>query len=404
MNIKPWPDQPERRDLGFMRAYYFTFFGGWGFVLPFANLFYTSLGLSGKHIGVIAATSALVSLIVSPLLVNAIKHRPTSRPYMQLILGLAALGYLFIARQTEFLPIVTIVFFQTFAISGIVPLSDALAVAVAQAAGKGYGSVRVWASVGWIITVLTAGRLIEAFGYPAGYAGTSLAFAAGAVLLYFLQPRHFTGQPQASQAISGLRMAARRVWNDRTLLGFAIAVVCIGFLNNGVLQFEYVFLSQLGATKSLISVAGILSAIVEMPFMILSDRLMRRFGAHRMILAALSMILLQRAAVLLFPSIAAIMIVRLLGGTSFSFYTVAFVGLISSRTTSEETGTVLALFTVTLSGLVSVIASPVAGLLFDTFGGRWLYAFAMAGYAIGVLSVWITRPDGIRPGVRAEAA
>ena len=59
-----------------------------------------------------------------------------------------------------------------------------------------------------------------------------------------------------------------------------MAVIFMGFLNNGVLQFENVYLSQLGASKQLISVAGILSAIVELPSMIYADRIIRRVGTH----------------------------------------------------------------------------------------------------------------------------
>jgi MFS family permease len=92
------------------------------------------------------------------------------------------------------------------------------------------------------------------------------------------------------------------------------------------------------------------------------------------------------------PSIATIMIVRFIGGVSFSFMTIASVFLISSRTQSNQTGTVLAIYTVTLAGLVNVLAAPVAGVTFDAVGPRWLYALAAAGYAVGFLSLWLTRP------------
>jgi hypothetical protein len=72
------------------------------------------------------------------------------------------------------------------------------------------------------------------------------------------------------------------------------------------------------------------------------------------------------------------------------------VGLISSRTQSFETGTLLAMFTVTITGLVNIIASPVSGALFDALGARWLYAFSAAGYMIGVLCLWWTRPRDVQ--------
>jgi PPP family 3-phenylpropionic acid transporter len=239
--------------------------------------------------------------------------------------------------------------------------------------------------------VLTSGWLIERKGFEAGFLGVSLMWLTGALVTLLIQPRYFISSEIPGQR-KNLRTALRHIAQDRTLLGYGIAAIFMGFLNNGVLQFENVFLAQLGASKQLISVAGILGAIVEVPFMIYADRYVRRAGAHPALLFAVTLTLLQRAAVLLFPTIATIMLVRFIGGIGFSFLTIASIFLISSRTDPSETGTVLAIYTVTLSGLVSVLAAPVGGAVFDAIGARWLYALAVAGYAIGLFSLWLTRP------------
>jgi PPP family 3-phenylpropionic acid transporter len=268
-----------------------------------------------------------------------------------------------------------------------------MAVHVSEEAGTGYGSVRVWASVGWILVVPVSGWLIERFGFEAGFLGVSLMWLTGALFTLLIQPRYFVSSKLAGQPKSNLRTAFQQIARDRTLLGYAIGVIFMGFLNNGVLQFENVFLAELGASKQLISIAGILSAIVELPFMIYADRYVRRVGAHRVLLFAIGMLFFQRAAVLVLPSIATVMVVRFIGGVSFSFLTIASVFLISSRTDPSETGTVLAIYTVTLAGLVNMLAAPVSGAVFDVIGARWLYALASGGYAIGLLSLWLTRPD-----------
>ena len=383
----------KNRDLFFARAYYFAYLGGWGFILPFINLFYVSLGLSGTQIGTIGSVSSTVGLIVSPIIVTEIKKRPQARGILQASLMLGAIVYFLLGQQTSFLPIILIIFLQALVGAGITPASDAMAVHVSAEAGKGYGSVRVWASVGWIITVLSSGWLIERKGFQAGFLGVSLMWLLAASLTLLIQSRYFISPNFAEKHKSNLRTALKHITSDRTLIGYAIAVIFMGFLNNGVLQFENVFLSELGASKQLISIAGILSAIVEIPFMMIADRYVRRIGAHRVLLFAVAMTLLQRATVLLFPSIATIMIVRFIGGIAFSCLTIASVFLISSRTPPNETGTVLAIYTVTLSGLVSVLAAPISGVIFDAIGARWLYALAVAGYATGLLSLWITRPD-----------
>ncbi len=387
------------RDVWFARAYYFAYLGGWGFILPFTNLFYVSLGLSGTQIGSISSVSALVGLIASPIIVTEFKRRPQARGMLQASLVLGAIAYFALGQQSAFLPIVLIVFLQSLVVSAIMPASDAMAVHVSQDAGTGYGSVRAWASVGWIVTVLTSGWLIERFGFRAGFLGVTLMWISAASVALLIQPRFFVSPDAAPKQRPNLRTAFKRIACDRTLLGYAIALVFIGFLNNGVLQFENVFLSQLGASKQLIAVAGILSAVVEIPFMVVADRFVRRVGGHSVMLLAVALLLLQRATVLLFPTIATIMIVRFVGGISFSFMTISSVFLISSRTDPSETGTVLAIYTVTLSGLVSVLAAPVSGAIFDLIGARWLYALAVTGYGVGMLSLWLTRP-----GVAKESA
>jgi len=381
----------SNKELFFARAYYFAFMGGWGFILPFANLFYVSLGFSGTQIGTIGSLSAIVGLILSPIVVTEIKKLPQARTILQFSLIFGAMGYFLLGQQREFAFILIIIFFHSVLSSSIMPTSDAMAVAVSQNAETGYGSIRVWASVGWIITVLISGRLIERFGFGAAFAGVSSTWIIGAGLVLFIPAGYFIARRDIEFSKPSLLSALQHVFHDRILLAFAIAVIFIGFLNNGVLQFENVYLAELGASKQLISVAGILSAVVELPFMIFADRFVRRVGAHRVMLLALVMISIQRATVFLLPSIATIMIVRFVGGVSFSFYTISYMGLISSRTKAGETGTVLALYTVTLAGLVSMLAAPVGGALFDANGVRPLYAFATAGYAIGAAILWFVR-------------
>ena len=390
------------KDLLFARAYYFAFMGGWGFILPFTNLFYVSLGLTGTQIGTIGSLSSIVGLVLSPILVTEIKKLPQARSILQVSLLLGAIGYFLLGQQQYFSLILVIIFFHAVITSGIMPTSDSMAVAVSQQAGTGYGSVRAWASFGWILAVLTAGWLIERFGYISGFSGVSLMWILGAGLVFFIPSHYFVARKDLELSKPSLRTAALHIWRDRTLLGFALTVICVGFMNNGVLQFEYVFLEQLGASKQMISVAGILSAIVELPFMIYADRFVRRVGAHRIMIFALVMISMQRAAILLLPYIATIMIVRFIGGVSFSFYTISYIGIISSRTKASETGTVLALYTVTLAGLVNMLAAPISGALFDTLGARPLYALAMTGYALGAFILWLARPTEKEQQVPAE--
>ena len=380
-------------DLTFARLYYFAFMGGWGFILPFMNLFYVSLGFNGKQVGFISSVSAIVGMVVSPLWVSEVKKRPQASRILQIALILGAIGYYIIGLQNYFPVILLIVFLHSFAASGIMPLTDSMAMTVAQKSGNGYGSIRAWGSLGWIVCLLSSGKLVEQFGYIASFSGICFMWLIAAGLIFFIKPHYFSSQQISNQPKPNVRMSLQYIWQDKVLRGFAVALIAVGFLNNGVLQFENVFLAELGASKQIISVAGILGAVVELPFMVYSDKIVHRVGAHRLLLIALGITLFQRLAVLILPFISTIMVIRFIGGVSFSFYTIAFIGLISNRTQSTETGTILALFSVTIAGLVNIIAAPISGAIFDVIGARWLYALSAAGYLIGILCLWWTKPN-----------
>ena len=110
-------------------------------------------------------------------------------------------------------------------------------------------------------------------------------------------------------------------------------------------------------------------------------------------MVALTMTIFMRLSVLTFPAILTIMAVRFIGGVAFSFYTISFIKLVSSRTQPTETGTVLAILSVTITGLVNIIASPISGAIFDVIGARWLYALSATGYVISIACLWWTRPE-----------
>src|SRR5512141_1128421 len=223
------------KDLIFARAYYFAYMGGWGLVLPFINLFYVSLGLSGTQIGTIGSLSAIVGLVLSPIVVTEIKKLPQARTLLQFALVFGAMGYFLLGQQKEFPFILIIIFFHTIFTAGIMPTSDSMAVTVAQQAETGYGSVRVWASLGWIIFVLSSGWLIQRFGFTAGFAGVTLMWILGAGLILFIPSQYFVATQGIEVSKPSLQSAFQHILHNRLLLGLAVALIFIGFSNSGVL-------------------------------------------------------------------------------------------------------------------------------------------------------------------------
>ncbi len=389
---------PQKRDLWLARLYYLSWTAGGGFISPFINLFYTRIGLDGTQIGLTAATGAIIALLVAPVWIRISEQRQNPRRLLQLCLLFTGMAYLWLGQQTVFGWIILATAVRSLIGSGMGPLSDAMAVKVTNASGTGFGSVRMWGSLGWAIFVLISGWLIEKTSIHSSFTGAFLAFVAAALIIWKISPSYFFKAKREKG--QGLLQVTASLLKRRSMIGAGLMIILIGFANSGVGQFEIVFMDKLGASGELLGIAGMISSVVEIPFMLWSDRLTRRFGSHRLLMVAMLMYVALRGMVLAFPTIPAILAERGLGGIAFSFYTVSLVKFISEQTEPHETGTALAVYTVTLTSLIGILAPPLAGAMYDRVGILPLFGIAMAGY----LASWLVLRLTINPAKQAVEA
>jgi MFS family permease len=173
-------------------------------------------------------------------------------------------------------------------------------------------------------------------------------------------------------------------------LGLAAVLVVLWLFNGGLEQFENIFLDELGAGESLIGLSSTFAALLELLAMLWADRLAGRYGADRLLRTALALGVVRRGLVLAWPTIPTIFVMRVAGGISFSFYSVAVVVFISEHAKAGQRAAALSLVTVTLFGLIQILGAPLSGLAFDALGAYWLYTIAMSGGFLGWLILWLT--------------
>ncbi len=393
-----------QHDLWLIRGYYFTWMGGLGLIWPFMNLFYIRQGLSGAQVGWVLGIFAVLNLVATPIWTRMIQRSTQPQRFMQISMALNALGYVALGFQYTFLGIILLGGYRTLVAAGIAPVSDALAVAISGGTKSGYGSVRLWGSLGWAILTLLTGVLIERYGFLAGFIGCAITQVISLILLHHIHPRHFSVPKPAQPETGSSAGSSTIILKNPALIGVALMLLITGLMNSGVLQFETVYLADLGARAGLLGIASMVSAAIEIPAMLWTDKIIFRRGARWVMLTALALTGATRLLVLLFPSITAIFFERAIGGIAFSFYTVSLVKLICQHTPEGQIRPVLAIFTVALANFTNIISTPIAGSLYDLFGGRWLFLFAVAGYALGWMAIKFFRPKQTKAGLTISPA
>lgn len=381
------------RDLRLARVYYFVFIGALGFSSPFINLFYLQQGLNGAEIGLVVLISSFAGLLVAPLWGRLSDGGFSIIRLLQLSLVATAVVLVIRSQLGTFAWIALFASIQGVVGSGIGPLSDTVALRVTEARRAGYGSVRVFGSAGWTVIVPIAGWLIQSTSLVLGFVGNAIGYALSALLLLRMRlppATHLVGsEPRAK---GGLTDAARTVLGNSALVGLALAVIVRGMLNDGQNQFGNIYLQQLGASTGLIGLASMVGAVVELPSMFAADRVVRRIGSTRTLLLSFLVSGAKFVVVLAFPSVWTVMLVRALEGMGLSLYLIGLLTFISEHSPSSQRATLLAFFTVTLAGLISMVGAVVGGVIFDAAGAYWLYGLALVGnFAAGALMYAFTR-------------
>jgi len=144
-------------------------------------------------------------------------------------------------------------------------------------------------------------------------------------------------------------------------------------------------MTSLGAHPWVIGAAATVSALFEIPFMMLADRWIHRYGAGRIMRIAM---LIQAASflpVVLFPAIPSFFVLGVLGSIALSLNLPAYYSSLVSHAPQGKGGTTVSLFDVTLRNGVSLLAAPLAGVLFDRIGPYWLWVIALGG----CLAAWL---------------
>lgn len=365
------------RDLAMMRLFFGLWIGGGGLIFPFFSLYLNNRGLSGTEIGLLTPLSAIAATLAAIVWGRWIDH--SSRRGQLLQIGLIGVALTVIGQywQSAFWGFATLVTIQSLFGSGIEPLATSFAMqTVEKHQLSGFGSIRRWGSFGWALLVPLGGWLNERLGLGFifwGYAGALLGCAL--LASWFAEPASQQPRRQA-----GFFSGFIHVLGSPALLRLMVSLVLIGFLHRGVLQFQNIYLQQLGAGAGLIGVASMLGSVVELPAMVWADRAIARWGARRVLAASFVLDGVRTLAILAFPQVGTIIAMNALGGLSFSMRLVGLIAYLMKNSPEGQIASTLALFNVTLPNLIGILAAPLSGAVFDLIGAHWLYALSAAGF------------------------
>jgi len=378
-----------------VRVLYALYIGGNGFLYPFWGLFLRRHGLSGTQIGFISMVMSGAVLLAAVGWGRLSDRTTAPKRILQFALFLSAVVTIILRFQDSFWPLLIVAGFYGASVAGIQPMLYTLGYDLTERMPSiGFGSVRVWGSIGWVVFVLLGGWAIQRANLGFGFYGQTGAFLLAIAVIFFLQfsPSRY----EVAETSGGIQ---KDLLKNRDLL-ILTAAVAVGYLARvGPLRFESIYLDELGAGEMLIGVVNMAGAVLEIGAMFWADRLVAKRSFLTILKVNWVIEIVIMAAILIHPSIPVFIVVRAIGGISFSLYSVALVGVIGRLVGGDSLGAWMAMLTVTVPSLMEIVGSPLSGVAFDAFGAYWLYAIALGCDALALLLI-----QGVRTRSRRTMA
>jgi PPP family 3-phenylpropionic acid transporter len=287
------------------------------------------------------------------------------------------------SRTTAFAWIIPVIVVYAFFTAPVMPMVDASTMDWLGEGRNLYGRIRLWGAIGWGLSAPLIGWLIEGSSIRWAFYGYIVLMLVGLVVAWMLPIRETSGQ---QPFWSGIRLfASNRAW-----LVF-LAVVFVGGMCMAMISgFLFLYMNDLGASKTLMGLSLTVATISELPIFFYSNRLLKRWGARGLLLIALAAYVVRALAYTVVSEPWVFLVIQLLHGLTFSAMWVAGVSYADYLAPEGLGATAQGLFSAVLYGLGGIAGGLIAGLLYDELGAvamfRWAAAFALVGLLIFALA------------------
>ena len=372
-----------------------------GVFYPFIPVILATRGFSPAQIGLVASIGAIGFTLAVPAWGHIADVRLGRARTLQLcaIGGAAAVG----AMLGQWPPLVLAVLFMAYWIfeSSWQPLADALTVNLIDR--RRYGRVRLLTSLSFAIASIGAGFVYDTAGFDAAYvlaviAAVTIALAAGRVpdiaRADLAETEHASPRPPRARPWLGSAGVALRVAPRLGAVLTAVTLISITIISG----FTYLplRLGDLGSPPSDVALSAGISALAEIPAMLVAARVAQRIGLRGMFVASALIYGAATSSWILLDSAGLIIATRLITGVAFAWILVCVVLTIARLLPSELQATGQSLYQTFGFGISAIVANIVGGLLYQYIGHAAVFGLGTVLAIIAASLGWIVFPRDAR--------
>lgn len=349
---------------------YFLFYATIGITQPYLAPYYRSIGFSGAQIGVLLSITPVLSMVAPGLWGGLADRTGRADRLLRLVLLGATLSWLPLVFVDRFLAVLPALILLACFSSAVSTLLDALTITRVRLRGGSYALIRVWGSIGFILSTTAFGLLVPEVDRRVVYATLGL-LAAAWVWSLGLRARSLPDPaPRRRAAFDLLADPSLR----RILLATALHwMACAPW--NGLFG---VHVRALGLPPAVIGVSSGLAVTAEVVAMLAYPRLFEALRPERVLAWSFLASALRWLVLALTADPVVIAIVSVFHAFTFGTFIVAAVAAVTERVPDARRGGGQGLFVAVTFGVGGLAGFLLTGLAYDEVGGHALFGVAAA--------------------------
>ena len=370
-----------------LSGFYFFYFATLGGFLPYWSLYLKDCHFSAAEIGELTAFMVGTKVLAPNLWGWVADHTGRSLRVIRIASFFAMTLFAgFLYQQTfQWFAFVTVSF--SFFWNAALPQFEAATLHHLKEEPHRYSHIRLWGSIGFIVTVLSVGYFLDL--YSIKLLPFLIVSLLGCIwLISLLTPEISTAK--ASQA-------AIRIWQivkQPEIIAFLLVYMLLQAAHGPYYVFFSIYLKQLGYSSSIIGLLWSLGAGAEIIVFILMRQLLKFVSLRRILLVSALLSILRWLMIAWYAdNLWMLLGAQVLHAATFGTAHVTAIHLVQNYFGQHHQGKGQALYSSFSFGLGGTLGGLYSGYAWDVFGGQWVYSFAailsFLAYIIAV--IWVGR-------------
>ncbi len=365
-----------------LSSFYLFYFAALGVLAPYWSLYLKDLGFNAVAIGQLMAipmATKLVAPYVWGWLGDHMGHRMSIVRLGSLLTAIIFSAVFWVSGFWQ-LGLTMILF--SFFWNAVLPQFEAVTFDYLGKDVSRYARVRVWGSIGFILTVVVLGIVVDLKGPAAILPVLFSIYAAIWFSSLIIKDKDPEPHPIAQPSIlSVLKMPA--------VIAFFVVCFLLQAGHGPYYAFYSIYMESVGYSKTAIGQFWALGVIAEVIVFLFMHRLLKRFGARQVLLASLGLAVIRWILIGNFPnSLVIILFAQTLHAATFGTFHAAAIHLIHHYFTGSHQGRGQALYSSLSFGAGGAMGTLASGFLWESSGPNVAFGISATLSLIALVVAW----------------